>query len=513
MLTMFHFKRINSYKLGMTLGIAGMLVLSLYEISMAANTPKRVLRGNMTEVYNVVPGDASNLFEMFKKGMWYGRARMNFFKWYWDEETKKHPINPTGFGIGGSLIYKTAPFYGISGTLGLYTSQQLGLLNSDDARYGKSGKDTFSRYKVCKSHDWGMTVLAQAYLQYHFLKTDIKSGRMIYESPFTKSNDTKMIPNTFQGVAVVSRYLPDTALNLAYFNREKLRDHTKFHDVITYNWGDSPKWYDKWNNQDDSAVHRGLSYKNLRRAGVHIHNTLFIAGVTNESIHHLRLDLWFAVVPDLFHTMLNEVNYAIPLGGGWTLTPGFRFMEQFDDGAGDIGGAALSGKLAGKRGSALGYHNADSVKARLYAGRIVLKKGAGKIHFGYTKVTDDADFISPWRGFPTGGYTRSMGTYNWLANTKSWMVEGAYDFGKAGLIKGFRAALDYTSMNYDDNKERLGSISKTDRHAIHLDAWYRLPVRQYVELKVRLKHVGATRRSNGSDPSYSDLRVELNYLF
>ncbi len=510
---MIHFREINSYGVGISLTMAAILLLSIYEISMAADIPKRVLRGNMTEVYNRLPKSASNPIEMFTKGMWYGRARMNFFKWYWDEKNKKHPIDPTGFGIGGSLIYKTAPFYGISGTMGLYTSQQLGLLNSEDARYGKSGKDTFSRYKVCKSHDWGMTVLAQAYLQYHFLKTDIKAGRLIYESPFTRSNDTKMIPNTFQGVTIVSRYLHNTVLNFACFNREKLRDHTKFHDVITYNFGYSPKWYDKWDNQDDSAVHKGLSYRNLKKAGVHIDNKLLIMGITNDSIPHLRLDLWFAVVPDLFHTMLNEVNYTIPLAGGWTLVPGFRFMEQFDDGAGAIGGAALSGKLAGKRGSALGYHHADSVKAKLYAARIDLKKGAGRLRLGYSKVTDDADFISPWRGFPTGGYTRSMGTYNWEANTKSWMIKGIYDFGRAGLINGLRVAMDYTSMNYDDNKERLGSISKTDRHAIHLDAWYRLPVRQYIELKVRLKHVGATRRYNGSDPSYSDLRLELNYLF
>ncbi|NIA08811.1 MAG: hypothetical protein GWP10_03355, partial [Nitrospiraceae bacterium] len=105
---MTHFKGINLYGLGMPLAVAAILVLFLYEISMAADTSKRVLRGNMTEVYNRVPKDATNILEMFKNGMWYGRARMNFFKWYWDEETKSHPINPTGFGLGGSLIYKTA---------------------------------------------------------------------------------------------------------------------------------------------------------------------------------------------------------------------------------------------------------------------------------------------------------------------------------------------------------------------------------------------------------------------
>jgi len=41
---------------------------------------------------------------------------------------------------------------------------------------------------------------------------------------------------------------------------------------------------------------------------------------------------------------------------------------------------------------------------------------------GYSKIADKADFTTPWRAFPTGGYTRAMGQTNWYANTSSYLL-------------------------------------------------------------------------------------------
>ena len=491
------------------LSIAAALLCAFAVTLAAADEPKRTLKNNMTEVYSVLPETVTALSDVFAKGEVYGRIRMNYFEWVYDDA----PIHdPTGFALGGSLIYKTAPFHGVSGTAGLYTAQNFGLLDRDDALLGRSGKDTFSRYNKMEEGDWGMTVLAQAYLQYHFHKTDIKIGRQIFESFLTKSNDTKMIPNTFEGYTFISNDMPATTIKLAYLTKQKLRDHTEFHDVITYNDGKG-RTYSKWNNNDDSAVHKGLSHENLTAAGENTDNDLIVAGVTNKSMKHLKLDLWYTGVPDLFYSVMAEPNYEIPLPNGWSLTPGLRYMQQFDDGAGAVGGAALNGSLAGVTGSAKGYEDADSVDGKLYAARLVLKKGAGSLLAGYSKISDDADFIAPWRGFPTAGYTRSMAQYNWEANTQSWMAQAYYDFGKAGVIKGFRAGIDYVYMDYDDKKEQLGGHFKTDRDNIHADMWYRLPFFPDLEAKVRIGLVDADDTTIGVDPSYNEFRFELNYLF
>jgi len=505
---MFH-KRKPTIIAGIQLLSAVVLVVALLGKSMAADKPKRILKNDMTEVYNTLPAEASSFSEIFSKGVVYGRLRMNYFKYIWDDDSK---YDPKAFALGGSLIYKMAPLHGFSGTVGLYTAQNLGLLDNEDALYGKSGKDLFSRYDVLKDDRWNMTVLAQAYLQYHFMKSDLKLGRQIFESFLTKSNDTKMIPNTFYGVSLVSKYIPATTIRLAYFDKQKLRDHTEFHDVITYGDGGTETW-SKWGNNDDSAVHQGLSYNNLINGSKDVDNELLIVGITNKSIKNLKLDFWYNGVPDLFCSLMGEVDYKIPLGDGWSLVPGFRYMEQFDEGAGRIGGAALSGALAGVSGSSKGYDDADNVDGKLYGARLVLKKGPGKLHFGYTYITDDADFIAPWRGFPTGGYSRSMAQYNWEADTKSWMVQVVCDFDKAGIIKGFRTAIDFSRMDYDDKKERLGGISKTDRHIIHADLWYKLPFLPKLEAKGRIGLINADTTTAGKDPSYNEFRFELNYLF
>ncbi len=492
------------------------IVLLLFLTSTAAaNKPKRTLKNNMTISYNLLPETASSFAEMFTKGEYYARLRMNYFDF---EHLNNDLHDPTGFGLGGSLIIKSAPFYGISTTIGVYTSQNLGIPNKNDSY--KCGKDTFSRYNVFKNGDWGMNVLAQAYLQYHFLKTDIKIGRQIFESFLTKSNDTKMIPNTFEGCTLVSRDIPDTTIKLAFLSAQKLRDHTRFHDVITY--GTKHTDYvgliniNNWKNNDDSAVHKGLTYNNLRNNNKDADNHLVIVGVTNKSIKNLQLDLWYNGVPDLFYSLMTESNYKIALPNGWSLTPGLRFMKQIDRGAGRIGGASISGTLACDKTPLAGdggYTNPDSVDGKLYAARLVLRKNAGMLLAGYSKITDEADLISPWRSFSTGGYTRSMAQYNWYANNASWMVKAGYDFGKAGIIKGFRACIDYVYMDYDDKKVHLGGNAKTDRYIIHTDMWYLIPFLSDLEAKLRLAYVDAQRTWLGINPSYAEFRFELNYLF
>ena len=513
-------------KIGLLVSISLLSLVFFAELALSAETgpmPKRSFKNNGAEIYNILPDPADCLSEVFKKGMYYGRLRLNSF-YYDNYDSSVH--DPTGFAVGGSLIYKTAPLYGLSGTAGFYAAHNLGMLEKEDALFGKTGKDTFSRYDRLKDGDWNMTVLAQAYAQYSILKTDIKVGRQIYESFLTASNDTKFIPVTFEGYTIYSEYIPATTVSLAWLTAMKLRDHTSFHDVITYDdrqndlytYHGQNYFLDSYDSMDDGSAHKGLSYTRLKTAGEDVENDLVIAGVGNKSIKNLQVDVWYTGVPDLFYSLMAEPNYDIALPDGWVLTPGFRYMQQFDNGAGEIGGAALNGRLAGRSGHYNGYRDADSVDASLYAARLVLKKGAGNIMAGYSKISDDSDLITPWRGFPTGGYTRTMGESNWQADCKTWMIQAFYDFEKAGLVKGFRASIDFVTTDEDDKKELLnGDSLGTDRYVVHSDLWYRFPSFPDLEAKLRLKWLDADRRTYaskaGENPSYSDIRFELNYLF
>lgn len=493
------------------MSLAAAAVCALATVSYADEAkPKRTLKNNVMEVYNVKPGKAESLTSMFADGVLYGRLRSNWFQWDWTEDSSK---NNKAFAVGGSLIYKTASLYGVSATAGLYYADSpFTGMRMDDAAIGntKAGKDTFSRYNVMTTGDWSMASLAQAYIQYDISKTSVKIGRQIFESFLTKSNDTKMIPNTFQGYSVETKDIPDTRLRGAYFTKQKLRDHTTFHDVVTFKDASG----NSWNNNDDAGVHKGLTYANFVAAGADVNHALVVADAQNKSVKNLQLDLTYGLVPDVVSSVTAEANYKIALGGDYTLTPGVRYMMQMDEGGGAIGGASLRGGLAGwTPGDATkGYADPTSLDGSLLAARMVVKNGPGKFQIGYSDVSDDADILAMWRGFVTGGYTRAMAQYNWFANTKTWDVEAFYDFGKAKLVPGFRMMARYAMQDFDETKQAAGN--QADSNVIHIDMWKKFKAIPNFEAKVRLGFISADDRVAGGDKdSYNEYRFELNYLF
>ena len=486
-------------------------------VNASDDTPKRELKNNMIVKTNVIPKAVDNIKDAFGEGVFYGRLRANTFKWDWknDDTATTGNKDNKAFGLGGSMLYKTAPLMGLSAMAGLYyTSSPFSGLREDaaDVKYLKAGKDTISRYQVDNGGAWSYAVLAQANIEYKYSKTKFKAGRQIFESFLTKSNDTKMIPNTFEGYTLETKELANTRIRGAYFTAQKLRDHTTFHDVITFKDGAG----DSWANNDDSAVHKGLSYANFVAAGKDTSHDLIVADMRNTSIKNLQVDVTYGAVPDVVSSLTGELNYKIDLGSGYSLTPGVRYMQQFDNGGGRVGGASLKGTLVAWTGNTptydntLGYATPDSLDSSLWMARLVLKKGPLKAKIGYSAVADDADIVAPWRGFPTGGYTRAMAQYNWYANTKTWNVEANYDFDKAGLVPGFSAMARYAIQNFDEAKQAAGV--QADSKILHMD--FRENFKNGLYAKIRVGLVSADTRVSGTEKdSYNEYRFELNYLF
>jgi len=250
---------------------------------------------------------------------------------------------------------------------------------------------------------------------------------------------------------------------------------------------------------------------------------LIVAELTNKSIKNLKWMINYTTVPDVVALASIEAHYKIPIGD-YNLIPGFRYIKQMDKGADEIGDngvpvAALKPKKDSSNTdiSYLGYHDPYSVDSSLIAARIDLK-AKNKIwwlRFGYSKVADDADIIAPWRGFPTGGFTRAMAQYNWYANTKTWMIRGVYNFDKAGLVSGLKASLRYAVQDFDDDKPSV----QADSNIVHLDLIEKVKSIPGLYLKFRMGLVNGddnTKDINGNlkkDPSYNEYRFEINYLF
>ncbi len=463
-------------------------------------TGKVTLNKNMTVDYNKLPEKAENIKQAFSNGIFYGRIRSNMFYWNWDTEnylSGGKNMSNQAWGIGGSLIYKSAPLEGLSTTLGVYTTQNPSFFREDKAYVGlvKAGKDTFSRNEVKNGGGYdgsfGMTVVGQAYLRYDIGETSIFLGRQIFKSVFTASNDTKMIPNTFDGISAEFKPFSKTKFQFAYFTAQKLRDHTHSHDVIAF---------DSWNENDDSAVNKSLT-KDL----VGSDNELFIATVNTRKVENLNATASYLSVPGVISNTALEAHYTIPLGK-WKIIPGMRFMLQRDHLDTTLPVANLAGKTNG-------YHDPDNLDGKLYAARFDIKKGPVSFRVGYSKVYDDADIIAPWRGFPTGGFTRNMAQYNWNANTESYLIRFDYDFGKAGLIPGLHVMARYTIQDFDDSKAGV----QPDSNVLNIDIFKKLS--DNLEMKIRFGNADGDKSAydmNGelkTDISYSEYRLEFNYFF
>jgi len=475
-------------------------------VEVKSDKPKRTLNGNMTLNYNVLPGSVDNIHDLFSEGVFYGRLRSNSFYWNWAAPGANNDADKN-MGLGGSLIYKSAVLSGFSFTLGYYGSLNPEFWRPDksDSKFSKSGKDTFSRYKVKTGGGYGMHTLGQGYLEYNNGTVDVKAGRQLFESVFTKSNDTKMIPNTFDGVSAAVKIAPKTKARVAWFGAQKLRDHEDAHDVITFKDSDG----ESWNNNDDAGKHRGLSYNNFVNAGEDPNHDLYLADITTKYIKNLKLTGSYLQIPGVLKDFVIEAHYKIPVSDtGWAVRPGIRHFMQFDDGGGVVAGDsnALGGSLAGYDPSVNGSLDSNLFNARL---DILMPDKKGFFRLGYSKVADEADIVAPWRGFPTGGFTRAMAQYNWFANTETFMARAVYKFNPT-----WKASIRYAIQDFDDNK-----AVPSDSNVIHIDTWTNIT--KDLQMRMRYGHVSADDKTFkvGSttdykkDWSYDEFRLEFNYMF
>ena len=489
--------KILNFKLLTTTVILTLITTSLY----AQEPTKAAIKANGQLVYQPIK-TVDNFDAMLRDGTFYGRLRNNNFYFAYERQDGGHDTHEVS-GFGASVVYKSASLNGFDFTAGIYGSYSFFNDNTDAISYIKPGKDTLSRNSYINSGDKSMYVLGQANLNYKLSKTNLTLGRQIIETFYTKSNDTKMVPNTFDGVVLSTKDLPSTSLKVAYLTKQKLRDHTTEHSVLMV--GDSSSSSSvapQWTENDDAGMLKGLTYSALLAAGKPTDAPLIVLDIANNSVKNLKINFSSYMVPELLSQVMGELNYKIQLDG-FSITPGFRYIQQFDQGAGAIAGPSLSVLLVGSTA----YKDPNSLNSKMIAARVVTKIDDYKISLAYTNILDEADLVTPWRGFPTAGYTRSMGMYNWRANTKSYRLELVKGANKTGVYKN---VFIQTSVLYIDGDDKKSAYS--DSMFYYLGFVQNLPSMPEFQYRLRLGWRDFIDGS-ASASDYLDSRLEFNYLF
>lgn len=466
--------------------VVGLLIAT--SVVHASDMPKQALKTNFQLIYQKQKS-VDTIADMFREGRVYGRLRSHTFLNRWERDNtsqNSHFIT----GIGASLVYKSATYANIDMTGGLYYSRAFFDETSDPEDRLKMGADLISRYNSVKYGEKYMAVVGQAYVSYKGLpKTEIHVGRQLVETFYTKSNDSKMIPNSFDGVVLETKYFPNTSVKLAYLTDQKLRAHTHNHSVLAYADGTTP---DSWGQNDDSAMHKGLTVSAL---GAKYDRALITGDIQNTTVENLKLQGSFYNVPDLLSETMLEANYKIPMYGA-SLTPGIRYIKQFDNGAGAIGGAAYDIDVTG-------YKDPNSLDSQMLALRLVAAHKGYTLNLGFSHVFDEADLVAPWRGFPTAGYTRSMARYNWRANTTSYRIQLTHGANQSGVYKELFTQFSVLHTNADETKK------DADETYYYAGFVQNLPMMPQLQWRLRLGYADTEKK----DADNFDGRFELNYLF
>ncbi|NPA59483.1 MAG: hypothetical protein GXO30_03290 [Epsilonproteobacteria bacterium] len=466
--------------------VATILVTTSAEATL--KNEKITLKSNMVVKYNQKVKDVDSLSSLFLEGRFYGRLRTNTFLWDWRGDIT---TDNRAMGVGGSLVYKTASLYGWRATAGLYTSQNPSFFREDIENLAtlKAGKDTLSRYDTTQTGRYGMSVVGQSYMEYYSRILSFKVGRQLVESTFTSSNDSKMIPNSFDGISALVSVAPKVSLNVAYLMKQKLRDHTSSHDVIAYDPNNA------WNENDDSAINRNLT---LQRVGSN--NKLILGMLKIDTLKNNQIIVSAMTLPSILTQIVGEFKHTFRYGD-IKISPAIKYMQQFDNLNADY-------SVANLKANEDGYRDINSLNSSMIALKVDFRDGAFFSRVGYSKIADKADIIAPWKAKPTGGYTRAMSQVNWYANTKTYMLRVGYDFDRAKIFDGFSLMARYAVQDFDDLKAGV----QADTDVIHIDA--RQNIGKNMEAKLRLGFVDADVGSSGkTDVSYSEYRVEFNYFF
>lgn len=458
---------------------------------------------------------ATDLASAFKDGKLDGRVRAHYMGADYADNSIASGVGKSdskGLAVGGSLIYKTAPLYGISVGVGGYTTQNPGLTedHGDTANY-VSNKDLFWDSPSNKNpyqYGKGYAILAQAYLQYDISKTNIKAGRMLLTNPFMTPNDTKMIPTAFQALAVESKDVADTVITAAHVTNYKERRRETFGDMV---------------DSADAPDALKLYYHIENGSGTNDSSSVTVLGAKNNSVKNLELQGWVMVWPDIVNQLVLEANYNMKFSD-FGLTLGARYFGQSDKGAGDI----IRPQTASSAYSTGGYKykgdNDDKIDTYMYAVRAIGAYKAAKLLLSYSHTDKGGDLLAPWRAFPTEGYTRSMTQTDWNANTTAYKIQLDYDFSE--YLKGFSALLGYSSYDRDPSRVPYQSMTHRgytngDTRQWNFDMMYKPAFAKNTEFKIRtmdqkndtVGKVGSNTSTANKDTSNKELRIEMNYFF
>ncbi|MCY1191959.1 Porin-like protein NicP [compost metagenome] len=299
-------------------------------------------------------------------------------------------------------------------------------------------------------------------------QSELKAGGLSPQLPLLASNSSRLFPQWFNGVQLVSKDLDRFTFTLLQVNATKLRDSTDYEDLTAM--------------AQQGAYLATVTSDRLR-----------YAGVDYQPLNNLTLSLHTSVLEDLFRRDFAGFKFKTRLG------PGDVFTEWRWFNAREQGRALLGGVDNQTLSTNFGY----SVQGHTFSG-------------GYQKVRGDTAYAYVG-GTDTYLFSEQQVSTFALANERAWMLRYDFNFAAVG-IPGLTFNVRYVKGDQVD-PQRIASVKGRTLAAGGGEGreWERTTDITYVVQSGALRNVSlrwrnASMRSNFADAA-DENRAIVGYTF
>ncbi len=350
-----------------------------------------------------------------------------------------------GWALGGSVGYQSGWWLDrvqIAGTV--YTSQKL---------YAPDDKDGTLLFKPGPE---GFTVLGEANATIRFGGGHgMRVGRQRFELPYLGSHDIRMVPNTFEAVAVGNQSAEGFAYMVGYVDQIKRKNDDEFIPMSEAAGA---------TDSDEGVVFAGARYR--------VEDGLLV-GAINQ---------W---TENVFNTFFAKVEHPFELGDERWLKAFLQYTDQRSVGAELIG----------------------DFRTWLVSGKLEWRTGRTTWRVGASTAGDEKGIQSPY-GNPANYLSVIVENFD-RAGEDAWLVGVSHDFGQRGP-----GELSFFANIVDGNTPDRGPDASPDQTEYDLTVDYRFKEgwSDSLWLRVRGAYIDQDERVAGGD-DFFDFRIIVNYSF
>lgn len=287
--------------------------------------------------------------------------------YYMDRDRDRNQDN-VGFALGGALQYLSGwAFDRLQLRATAYTSQDI---------YGPSDKDGTQLFLPGPE---GFTVLGEANAVLRFTENDVlRAGAQLFELPYLGSHDNRMVPNTFEAIALGNASPKGFAYIVAYVDEIKKKDADEFIPM-----------------SEAAGVANGNDGVAMAGARYVFDDGMEIAAVDQQTT-------------DVFNTLFAKIERKFALANDQSLKAFLQYTDQ----------RSVGDELTGE------------FQTGLLAAKVEYGVGNATLRLGASTTGSDKGIQKPY-GNPANYLAVIVENFD-RAGENAWMIGGNYDFQRVG---------------------------------------------------------------------------------